>query len=526
MAARAVAAATAADEPEPAKFVREEALATKRLRVDDLVHETNEALVPVIQPVAKNATAPKAKPKKTQRAVRPNPAGALVESVLTTPVPVSVRELLRVPAIRREFRSRTSTRPSLLVGEATSAAKHRPLIAVRIADRSTVALRDTGSASNLITAKTCQELDLPVEPTSVQLVAADDRVFYPVGKVQMQLTIEGVTFPTVAQVVQDAAGYGILLGWRLMTDLETTISLRNFTVEMTYNDHTVRTDLLAPPVAHNLAEQDDEEFETASSSSSEADESESEPESDPGVVGPGRGTPPLVPTEPVALIGETSQLEPAFCCSEATGIDEGGTRVQGGEDEGPTAHSADEAQPSAPFSDAGGSAAKLDRIRAESHISDGLTAEERDDVLRVLLRYADLFAFAPTDLSPAKKTLDLLQHRIQLCEGARPIASRPYRKPPRDQRAIEGEVAEMLRAGIVEPAHSPWASPVVVVPKPDGGVRFCVDYRRLNAVTIKDEYPLPRIDDLLSQLRGACHFATLDLFAGFWQLGMAPESRD
>ena len=85
-------------------------------------------------------------------------------------------------------------------------------------------------------------------------------------------------------------------------------------------------------------------------------------------------------------------------------------------------------------------------------------------------------------------------------------------------------VKSMEKQGVIRPSTSPWASPVVLVPKKDGTQRFCVDYRRLNAITKKDVYPLPRIDDILDTLGGNKYFTSLDLAAGYWQVGMDDES--
>ena len=88
------------------------------------------------------------------------------------------------------------------------------------------------------------------------------------------------------------------------------------------------------------------------------------------------------------------------------------------------------------------------------------------------------------------------------------------------KETVDKEVTKMLENRIIRPSASPWSSPVVMVKKRDGTWRFCIDYRKLNAVTHQDAYPLPRIDETLDSLSGSTYFTTLDLAAGYWQVGI------
>ncbi len=119
---------------------------------------------------------------------------------------------------------------------------------------------------------------------------------------------------------------------------------------------------------------------------------------------------------------------------------------------------------------------------------------------------------------------DVLQHRIYTtCQV--PIKQRPYRLSPVKQAAMEEQLEVMLEEGIVEPSHSAWASPVVLVPKKNGKLRFCVDYRKVNATTESDAYPLPNITEILESLSGASIFSTIDLNSGYWQVIMDTDSK-
>ena len=112
-----------------------------------------------------------------------------------------------------------------------------------------------------------------------------------------------------------------------------------------------------------------------------------------------------------------------------------------------------------------------------------------------------------------------VQHEI-LTSDARPVRCGPRRLALAGLRTEQTCVQEMLLGGQIDPSDSPWASPVVLVTKKDGSTRFCVDYRRLNALTTKDAYPLPRIDDSLRLLGNQQWLSTMDLVSGYWQVAM------
>ncbi|KAM7315026.1 retrovirus-related Pol polyprotein from transposon 17.6 [Ixodes scapularis] len=118
------------------------------------------------------------------------------------------------------------------------------------------------------------------------------------------------------------------------------------------------------------------------------------------------------------------------------------------------------------------------------------------------------------------------KHRIVTEDNALPVHRSPYRVLVKRKEVIQKQVQEMLDDDIVQPSSSPWASPVVLVKKKDRTLRFCVDYRRLNALTKKDVYPLPRIDDTLDRLRHARYFSSMDLKTGYWQIEVDERDRE
>ena len=161
----------------------------------------------------------------------------------------------------------------------------------------------------------------------------------------------------------------------------------------------------------------------------------------------------------------------------------------------------------------------LEDIVKGSHPSLGETG--RRSLRDLLHRYEHVF---PAPGEPVTGRTKSVQHEI-ITKDARPIRCEPRRLAPAGLRTEQQCVKDMLTGGQIEPSDSPWASPVVLVMKKDGLTRFCVDYCRLNALTTKDAYPLPRIDDSLRLLGNQQWFSTMDLASVYWQVAMSPEAK-
>jgi hypothetical protein len=147
------------------------------------------------------------------------------------------------------------------------------------------------------------------------------------------------------------------------------------------------------------------------------------------------------------------------------------------------------------------------------------TTTASDSLLDGLLdAFADVFA-EPTGLPPVRAR----DHHIVLKSGAAPVKVRPYRYPTAHKDELERQCAAMLEQGIVHRSDSAFSSPVLLVKKPDGSWRFCVDYHALNALMVKDAFSILVVDELLDEFHGARFFTRLDLCSGYYQVHMHPE---
>jgi hypothetical protein len=132
----------------------------------------------------------------------------------------------------------------------------------------------------------------------------------------------------------------------------------------------------------------------------------------------------------------------------------------------------------------------------------------------VVQDYPDVFLEELPGMPPDRD----IEFLIELLPVTPPILKRPYRMPVNELVELKNQIAELQAKGFIRPSSSPWGAPVLFVEKNDGTQRMCADYRSLNEVTIKNKYPLPRIEDLFDQKKGASVFSKIDLRSGYHQL--------
>ncbi|KAG0774120.1 hypothetical protein G6F22_014319 [Rhizopus arrhizus] len=151
-----------------------------------------------------------------------------------------------------------------------------------------------------------------------------------------------------------------------------------------------------------------------------------------------------------------------------------------------------------------------------------LPSDIRKQLQALLSRYDHVFDWNNDTIGRT----DLISHKIIIQEDTMPISHRPYRISPLEAEYLQKELDKYCKLGVISPSNSPWAAPVILVKKKNGEYRMVIDYRKLNAATKKDAYPLPRIDDLLDTLGKAKVFSALDMRAGFHQVPLDESSKE
>ncbi|KAL4313586.1 hypothetical protein GQ457_01G039130 [Hibiscus cannabinus] len=150
-----------------------------------------------------------------------------------------------------------------------------------------------------------------------------------------------------------------------------------------------------------------------------------------------------------------------------------------------------------------------------AYILDSRATDSGMEKIRVVRDFPDVF---PEELPGVPPKRDEVEFGIDVYPGTAPVSMAPYRMAPKELKELKVQLQELLDRGFIRPSVSPWGAPVLFVKKKDGTLRLCIDYRKLNKLTVKNKYPLPRIDDLFDQFRGASVFSKIDLRSGYYQL--------
>ena len=164
-----------------------------------------------------------------------------------------------------------------------------------------------------------------------------------------------------------------------------------------------------------------------------------------------------------------------------------------------------------------------EEIKTLVNQSEIVSEDDKESLYRLLMKNQRVFCRKLT-VNPETSQVPT-SHSILLLDPS-PIRERPCRQTQRDQEVTSKEINKMLEQHVIQFSTSPWAAPVHLIPKKDGSIRFCIDYRKLNLQTKKDVYPLPRIDDILDSLGKAKIRSKLDLTSGYWQIPVHPDDQE
>ena len=148
------------------------------------------------------------------------------------------------------------------------------------------------------------------------------------------------------------------------------------------------------------------------------------------------------------------------------------------------------------------------------------TEENKERALNLLAKYHDIFTLEDGEMG----CTEAAKHKIEVTDP-KPFKERPRNIPSGLLEEVKDHLDHMLNVGVIKPSKSAWSNAVVVVWKKDGGLRFCIDFQRLNTQTQKDAFPLPRIHDAINALSGSKYYTTVDLLSGFWQTPMEETSK-
>jgi hypothetical protein len=439
-------------------------------------------------------------------------------------------QLLQLPGMKRTLMK--NLKVSRKVDVKTADQEYRPRVtslkcAIDIDGYTVPAIVDSGAAVSMITRDTMEQLGYSIdEPSNSVILPAVGEGTRPLGVIRdFPVTVAGYTIPVDVEVTE-ATTYTLILGnnWLLKANGNYNWQSQELTLRWR-NQHLV---LPASCIRGNLAEIPETTSEEESETSDEEIESDNQHENESSE------TEEDDEDETFEDCIEYSEEEINFSEGNANESDNNNENESENDIESDNSNSIESEyeesnSESESESDSDDDKDILDEIPVmmgdslvETELNVGtLSTKQQEQFNQLLEENQDMFA---TDISQLGRT-NIIQHKIDT-GIEKPVKQRFYRSNPIEEQFIEEEIQRLLQKGLVVKSFSPWASPVVVVGKKNGKQRLCVDYRKVNALTKKDAYPIPRIDDMLSAMQGAKWFTTLDLASGYWQVEMDPSDRE
>ena len=352
---------------------------------------------------------------------------------------------------------------------------------------------DTGSAGSIMSLSLMKDLDMEItHPSKTIMVNVNGERRRPLGAIEdVPLKIKGTVVP-MNVIVTTSDTYAAIVGNDWLRKVKASIDMNNHKMVMQWKGKIIKVPIESQEMPHHRTSievpviENDEEIEEELEEESE-EESEEEYEEETNLNEQIYYHAEFV-TEEVAIEIEKELIE--------------------------------QTRPDKNFIELDSLYQYKETEKGEFHVGE-LTKEERKKFQDFMKDYQNLFVWEPDEFGRTS----VIKHTIDTGD-ALPIKQRFYRTSHQNQLFIKEEIQRMLKNGLILPSKSQWTSPVVIVEKKNGKKRFCVDFRKLNAVTKKDNYPLPRIDDMLETLSGSRYFSSLDLASGFWQVELDPKDRE
>ena len=397
---------------------------------------------------------------------------------------------------------------------------------------------DTGSTGSLISKSFLAKLGRTIEePSNINLVDVNGGKRRSLGKIKnLPINIKGTIIPIDVDV-SEAANYSVIVGNDWLTKTKGIIDFNHGIMTLHYNGRRLRCGISCweKPKYDDLGNAIGKQ-ETTTPEPEETEEYEQEDETEDqqycAIIGNSDEQPLIQGNDQQITIG--NREEPIEYLQELKGLNQPilGNQTKSRNWKGPKAICGCDNYLETEDDICEACQQKFEDLELVQYLNEeyeeqqaneppDLTRNQQQQLDQLLQEYQDVIAIED---DPPGRT-NLVTHQI-ITENVPPIRQRPYRLSPVEHEFVGKELDHMLQQGIIRPSSSPWTSPIVLVKKKNGKTRFCVDYRKLNKVTKRDAYPLPRIDEILDSLGKAKWFTSLDLASGYWQVEMSEADRE